>query len=179
MDIQARFDNGTTETRPANCPALASYDPTDLHPSQFTKADVVPARPEPVVGFQHSSRRVYTHALAAWREGDALVWRITGQDPITKALTGEWTRCYVESAHEQIERLTRERDAERASAKTYYETFVLVKAARDAEKARANAAEKERDEARECARRLAALDFNETPSLHDAALVASWGGAAR
>lgn len=38
---------------------------------------------------------------------------------------------------------------------------------------------RERDDARECACRLAALDFNEAPSLHDASLVAAYGGARR
>ena len=38
---------------------------------------------------------------------------------------------------------------------------------------------REREEARSCARRLAALDFNEAPSLYDAALIHEWGGAQR
>lgn len=38
---------------------------------------------------------------------------------------------------------------------------------------------RERDEAREVARRLLALDHDEAPSTHDAMLVTSWGGARR
>jgi len=39
--------------------------------------------------------------------------------------------------------------------------------------------ETELDEARDVARRLAALDHDEAPSLYDASLVASWGGPRR
>lgn len=43
-------------------------------------------------------------------------WRITGQDIATKTLIGEWCEAHVETTDEQIERLTRERDAALARA---------------------------------------------------------------
>lgn len=114
-DVLVRFEDGTTELRPANSPALASYAPTDCHPCDFRRAEVVPARPEPVVFWHRPGQHQSTRALSACRENDALVWCITGQDTITKALTGEWRRCYVEAWWEQIARLTRERDEAHAA----------------------------------------------------------------
>jgi hypothetical protein len=45
----------------------------------------------------------------------ATVWRTTW-DHETKVLTGAWASCRVETMAEQIERLTRERGAEKARA---------------------------------------------------------------
>lgn len=115
-DVLVTYEDGSTELRPANCPALAGDSPTTWHPSDFTMTDVVPARPEPVVAFLRPGERRGTHALRAWRWSAAMVWCITGGYGKGEPLTGEWRLCRVETMAEQIERLTRERDAAKARA---------------------------------------------------------------
>ena len=104
-DIQITFDDGTTELRPDNCPSLSCGSLHQNHPSWFTDAEVVHAWPEPVVFFRGREGVETTHAIRAWREGDCLVWCVTGQDPETRALTGEWRRCYVDSYAQEVVRL--------------------------------------------------------------------------
>ena len=109
MDILVIFEDSSKEWRPATCPSLAVGSATDWHPTEFTVVYAVPARPQSGVSFVRPGERYGTHALQVWREGDAMVWCITGQDPSTKALTGKWRRCRVEAWWEQIARLTREK----------------------------------------------------------------------
>jgi len=115
MDILVTFDDGTTELRAANSPALVQ--PANMH-------DVTS------LGY----RRIGPIALASTRDVCSQmplhVWRITGGLGKGEPLTGEWCHCKVETVEEQIARLTRERDA------------VIT----------------QRDEAREVARRLLALE---------------------
>lgn len=116
MDIQVRFEDGTVETRDADTVCLPYwFDPPPKHPIEERW----------YLFFPGSDRPLSFCALDVWRLGDkrgwktTAVWRITGQDPTTKALTGKWATCRVETAEEQIERLTAERDkAERESAET-------------------------------------------------------------
>lgn len=102
MDILVTFPDGTTELRAANSPAgsdvygwppAATYETDACDRGWYIAGDLYPE-------------------LVDWRgDRDAHVWRITGQDAVTKALTGEWQSCTVETVDEQIARLTRERDA--------------------------------------------------------------------
>ena len=106
MDIQVRFEDGSTELRPAWSPCIADvFEPNLRHPSEERWYQHLPGERLPLLFCGRSVR-----PLSDWR-GEALVWRITGQDDITKALTGEWQSCRVETADEQIERLSKAADA--------------------------------------------------------------------
>lgn len=92
--IRCTFPDGTTEERPATSPALLNpVDPTDIHSRDPRK--VAPSE----LGFL----RDFT------RSGNVYVWCLTGE--AHGALMGEWRPCHAETSAEQIERLTRERDA--------------------------------------------------------------------
>lgn len=143
MEILCTFEDSTTELRATDCPCVsAPMFVSDMEPQH-------PSEERWYLWFQDerfplSFCGLTVRTLAFWRGGTAYVWRMTGQNPVTKAITGDWQSCHVESVNEQIARLTQERD-----------------------------------EARDVARRLAALDFNEPPSLYDAAQVQAWGGPQR
>lgn len=108
MDIQIRFEDGTVEMRADWSPCMPNYnEPTLKHPSEERWYRWF-------YGLSFCGYEVLS--LASCRGGHMLVWRITGQDIITKALIGAWQSCRVETWAEQVERLTRERDAERARA---------------------------------------------------------------
>lgn len=128
MDIQVTFEDGTTEMRAAWSPILwrgrndgtDRCTPPDLSQILFSFAWYEAGR----VAWGHACRGdtrkehcATSVDLSTCRGiGNRHVWRITGQDAITKALTGEWVHAYVETADEQIERLARERDAEKQRA---------------------------------------------------------------
>ncbi len=98
--IRCTFPDGTTEERPATSPALLNPDnPADIHARD----------PRKVAPSELSFLRDFT------RSGNVYVWCLTGE--ADGALTGEWRRCHAETSAEQIERLTRERDAARAAGK--------------------------------------------------------------
>lgn len=99
MDIQVRFEDGTTELRDAETPCLDCPTPRDLTCG--------------LAAAQHSE------PLRLCRGLHVRVWRITGGRGENESLTGEWQSCRVETEGEQIERITRERDtAEREHADT-------------------------------------------------------------
>jgi hypothetical protein len=101
MNIQIRFEDKTTEMRDASSPCIADiFEPTLRHPSEERWYLYFPEDGHPL-----SFCACGVRPLSAWR-GGAIVWRITGQDPKTKALTGEWQSCRVETFEEQIARLT-------------------------------------------------------------------------
>lgn len=111
MGILVTYEDGTTEERDADSPCIANiFEPRLRHPSEERWYLYFPDAHPPLSFCAHSVR-----ALRDWR-GEALVWRITGQDPETKALIGLWEACRVETVDEQIERLARERDAKKARA---------------------------------------------------------------
>ena len=92
--IRVTFPDGTTEERPATSPALLNPDnPADIH--------------------ARDPRKVGPSQLGFLRDltgtGNVFVWCLTGE--ADGALTGEWRKCHAETSAEQIERLTRERDA--------------------------------------------------------------------
>lgn len=91
MDIQVRFEDGTTELRDAETPCLDCPTPRDLTCG--------------LAAAQHSE------PLRLCRGLHVRVWRITGGRGENESLTGEWQSCRVETEGEQIERITRERDA--------------------------------------------------------------------
>lgn len=99
MDILVRFEDGTTEERP-ECGFVHHWDVERLRRSGV---DFTPG--------EYKSALKSRQMVADVRGRRVAVWRITGQSAETKAITGEWQRCYVETTDEQIERLTRERDA--------------------------------------------------------------------
>jgi hypothetical protein len=109
MNLQIRFDDGTTEERGVASPCIFDvFDPVLKHPSEAQWYQWLPTcRCE----LSFCGRNVWT--LDRLRGERAMVWRITNQDDATKALIGEWQSAYVESHDEQIERLTAERDAAR------------------------------------------------------------------
>lgn len=125
MDILVTFPDGTTELRAANSPCAISDSPlawtpinvTDIDPLSVELDDktdpglwVVTDRGGPLY-LSRGRCGARTYQLRAWRGFESVdVWRITGQDAVTKALTGEWQSCRVETVDEQIARLTRERD---------------------------------------------------------------------
>lgn len=144
MDILVTFEDGTTELRAAESPYLSSIDLPPRSPSEerwyLPPYEGAPlsfcGRPVREIGQARGFLMVY-------------VWRITGGWGEGEPLTGEWQSCRVETVDEQIARLTRERDearldrwAQETSAKTYYDSYAAMKADRDAQKARAGAAEK-------------------------------------
>lgn len=111
MNILVTFTDGTTEMRPANCPVgtgSASWIPGgDIGlVGKMLRIDLPDGR-------EAFAWRL-DYAREAW--GDVSVWCIVGQDPITKALTGQWRQCRPETVNEQIDRLTRERDDARRVA---------------------------------------------------------------
>lgn len=92
--IRCTFPDGTTEERPATGPALLNpVDPLDIH--------------------ARDPRKVGPSQLGFLRDltgtGNVWIWCLTGE--AAGALTGEWRKCHAETSAEQIERLTRERDA--------------------------------------------------------------------
>lgn len=143
MKIQIRFSDGVTEERDADSPAIYDlFDPVLRHPSEERWYLWFPDSDRPL---SFCGRSV--HALATLRGGYAMVWRFTSGP--TEPLAGEWQSAYVETREEQIERLTRERDAAEGKAKALYH---VVESA-DVSKAAEHAAEKirlrtERDDAR-------------------------------
>lgn len=112
MDIQVIFEDGTTETRPAWSPCLCGmFDPPSRHPSEEQRYLYLPEDRHPL-----SFCGISVWSLADVRGWTATVWHITGGRGENEPLTGEWQSCRVEAAHEQIERLTQERDAAIARA---------------------------------------------------------------
>lgn len=115
-DVLVRFEDGTTELRGSNSPALIS---TSAPP--WTPRDVREVRPE-----ESYNPKAYwldtpgpwlgrAHGLWTWRGSYVLLWRITGGRDKGKPLTGEWQSARVETVDEQIARLTRERDEAHAA----------------------------------------------------------------
>ena len=97
-DILITFEDGTTELRGADS-YVHWLPPWKLVGRGITRAERVDI----------ASGR----AAGLWQMRGApmaTVWRTTW-DPETKVLTGAWASCRVETMAEQIERLTRERDA--------------------------------------------------------------------
>lgn len=114
MDILVTFPDGTTELRAADSACLYSlFDPPPRHPSEERWYLYFPDAAHP---FSFCARPVVT-LVEVRGAADVYVWRIAGQDAVTKALTGEWQRAQIETVDQQIERLTRERDVARALAR--------------------------------------------------------------
>lgn len=118
--IRMYFDDGTHEDRPANSPVLYRLRRTTDPATLPDLRDVVQLRPwyegGPAWnlvcrGDQTLDECARAAPAAEWRGEAVHAWRITGQDPETKALTGGWVPCRVETVDEQIARLTCERDA--------------------------------------------------------------------
>lgn len=108
MLIQVRFEDGSTEERDAESPCIADvFEPALRHPSEERRYLYFRDDPYPL-SFCACAVRPLKH----WR-GGALVWRITGGLGEDETMTGEWAPCRVETADEQIDRLTRERDEAR------------------------------------------------------------------
>lgn len=97
-DILVTFEDGTTELRASN--SFVHYVAAwRLRGCGIMRDDKVAA-----------ARDRYFKLAEKRGRHEVTVWRITGQDPTTKALTGEWQSCRVESIDEQLARLTQERD---------------------------------------------------------------------
>lgn len=142
MDIQIKFDDGTTEMRDAESPSIADiFKPCLRHPSEERWYLYFPGESVPFSFCGHSIRK-----LSDWR-GAVVVWRTTW-DPETKVLSGAWASGRVESVNEQIDRLTRECDSTR---RHLTEAVAQAIAHRDAEYQRA---EVEKARADESERRL-------------------------
>ncbi len=109
-DILVTFPDGTTELRAADSACLSSIgDATNVrHPSEERWYLYFPEDRRP---FSFCGMSVFRLRDVRGVWSTARVWRITGQDDATKALTGEWQSARVETVDEQIARLTRERDA--------------------------------------------------------------------
>lgn len=125
-DILITFEDGTTELRDADS-YVHWLPPWKLVGRGITRAERVDI----------ASGR----AAGLWQMRGApmaTVWRTTW-DPETKVLTGAWASCRVETMAEQIERLTRERDA---TARHLTAAVAKAIALRDAEHRRAEAAER-------------------------------------
>lgn len=156
--IRLHFDDGTHEDRPANSPVLYRLRRTTDPATLPDLRDVVQLRPwyeggpawNLVCHGDQTLDECARAAHAAYRRGEAVhAWRITGQGPETKALTGRWVLCGVETVDEQIARLTRERDAAEGRANAlaaatdpgkaveWAAKVARLTAERDAEKARA------------------------------------------
>lgn len=103
MDILVTFEDGTTELRASNAPFRHQIPHYDEHLFR----DGLPT---------WAQMRGYVHRFDnCGRAGNwVFVWRIVGCNPLTGALLGEWQRARVETVDEQLERLTRERDAAKA-----------------------------------------------------------------
>lgn len=108
MDIQIKFDDGTTEMRDAETACIADtiFEPCLRLPSEERWYLYFPDALVPFSFCAYSIRR-----LLDWRD-KVVVWRATW-DPETKVLAGAWASGRVESVDEQIERLTRECDSTR------------------------------------------------------------------
>jgi hypothetical protein len=144
MNLQIRFDDGTTEERGVASPCIFDvFDPVLKHPSEAQWYQWLPTcRCE----LSFCGRNVWT--LDRLRGERAMVWRITNQDDATKALIGEWQSAYVESREEQIERLTTERDNAMFVRDAWKVTASILAGQHKAALARAANAERERDAAR-------------------------------
>lgn len=120
-DILVTFEDGTTELRAANSPALFDEGPQakSRWPS-WTPADVCDGEAFPpdwgslAYLFKFSGGEAYASRLSLFQS-----W-VTGAGkrctPLVWAERWGWRPCKVESVDEQIERVTRERDAEKARA---------------------------------------------------------------
>jgi hypothetical protein len=147
MNLQIRFvSDDTTEERDAASPCIYDiFEPVLKHPSEERWYLWFPDADHP---FSFCGRSIWT--LNAHRGSVRVwVWRIKGQDDVTKALIGEWQSAYVETRAEQIERLTTERDAAKKSDAETMEILTRAHATAckfaadvSAEKARADAAVK-------------------------------------
>lgn len=97
--ILCTFEDGTTELRPANSYAHWADADRLRRYKKIGKNEI--GEIERGSFFTIAEKRGMPSYCFA-------VWRITGQDPVTKALTGEWQACRVETSDEQIERLPRD-----------------------------------------------------------------------
>ncbi len=91
MDIEVTFADGTKELRSAESPCYPDH----------------PLAPNIPAGFWPLTFAT----VGRLRGGVAWLWRETGPRVEGVPLTGEWVRGRVETQEEQIDRLTRERDA--------------------------------------------------------------------
>lgn len=107
--IRVTFADGY-EDRDDDGPCIADvFDPVLKHPSEERWYLYFPGASPPL---SFCARDVIK--LSDWRGGGALVWRLTSAS--NEPLAGQWEQCHVESYPEQIARLEAERDAEKARA---------------------------------------------------------------
>ena len=117
MDIQVRFEDGSTELRPDNCPAL--YDEGRESPKRWpawTPSDVTDGEAFPMhwgagMGYRFLARGEdrYASRLSHFRE-----FKTSRGNVLTPLLwrDGRWRAvAHVETVDDQIARLTAERDA--------------------------------------------------------------------
>ncbi len=131
MKIQIRFNDGATEERDADSPAIYDlFDPVLRHPSEERWYQWFPDSDRPL-SFCGRSVRV----LVTLRGEQAMVWRFTSAP--TEPLAGEWQSAYVETREEQIERLTCERDSARLARDAWKATAQTLDGLRETEKAAA------------------------------------------
>lgn len=101
-DILIRFEDGTTDLRPSNCPHRHSIPYYDDHKTLFRAG---------LPTWEQLRGYVHTFDFCGRSGQPVYVWRITGGMGEGEALTGEWRRAMAETVEEQIARLTQERDA--------------------------------------------------------------------